>query len=146
MKKLIFPCLTVVALMAMACDSTPRDIDYGSDMCVYCKMSIVDQQHAARAVSDKGKVFMFDAIECLVPFIASQEGSSWKSLEVNDYDKPGTLIPAESSYYLISRSLPSPMGAFLNGFASRERALEMQKTHEGQVYAWDDLIQHLPHH
>lgn len=146
MKKLMISCWAVVALMAMACNSTPRPIDYGSDMCVYCKMSIVDQQHAARAVSDKGKSFMFDAIECLVPFLATQEGTSWKSLEVNDYDKPGLLIPAENSYYLISRSLPSPMGAFLSGFATRERALEMQKTHQGQVFTWDELIQHLPHH
>jgi copper chaperone NosL len=133
-------------LLLTACTFSPSPIEYGSDMCVYCKMSIVDKQYAARAVTNKGKAYKFDAIECMVPFLASQSEITFTSLDVNDYDRPGHLIPAEDSYYLISRNLPSPMGAFLTGFATEERALAMKSEKGGEVYTWETLILHLSTH
>lgn len=146
MTKLIPILLLVTGMSMIACTFSPSPIEYGSDMCVYCKMSIVDKQHAARAITDKGKAFKFDAIECMVPFLAEQSGTTFSKLDVNDYDRPGQLIPAEDSYYLISRNLPSPMGAFLTGFATKDRALAMQAEKGGEVYTWEELVLHLKTH
>ncbi|MCB0620489.1 MAG: hypothetical protein KDC41_17650, partial [Saprospiraceae bacterium] len=49
----------------LACRPAPQPIEYGSDLCDYCKMTIVDRQHAAEAVTGKGRAYRFDAIECL---------------------------------------------------------------------------------
>ncbi len=108
-------------------------------MCDFCKMTIVDQQHAAEAVTSKGKVFKFDAIECLANFMEQQSKTGYSFLLVNDYHAPKELIDAKTSYYLISKNLPSPMGAFLTAFNSKAAAEEMQKAKGGEVFDWGNL-------
>lgn len=127
-------------LILAACGGEPRPIEYGSDMCVFCKMTIVDKQHAAMAVTDKGKVYKFDAIECLVPFLHSQENKAFRQLSVNDYETPGAMMDAEASTYLISREIPSPMGAYLSAFSSREKAMQMQTAKGGELFDWEALL------
>ena len=134
-----------MALSAVSCTPSPKPIAYGSDACHYCKMTIVDQQHAAEAVTAKGKAFKFDAIECMVNYLEGQEGQSqdYAFLLAADYEKPGELIPAESSYYLISPAIPSPMGAYLSAFETQERAKAMQSAKEGEVFDWNGLRAHI---
>ncbi|MCB0595944.1 MAG: nitrous oxide reductase accessory protein NosL [Lewinellaceae bacterium] len=140
----LLPALAM-ALSAVSCTPSPKPIAYGSDACHYCKMTIVDQQHAAEAVTAKGKAFKFDAIECMVNYLEGQEGQSqeYAFLLAADYEKPGELIPAESSYYLISPAIPSPMGAYLSAFETQERAKAMQSAKEGEVFDWKGLRAHI---
>lgn len=122
-----------------SCRPTPEPIDYGSDLCDFCKMTIVDEQHAAEAVSKKGKVFKFDAIECMANYLSQNSGTEFPILLVNDYHSPRSLIDARTASYLISKNLPSPMGAFLTGFAQKSAAEEMQGAKGGQVFEWETL-------
>lgn len=112
-------------------------------MCHFCKMTIVDQQHAAEVVTDKGKVYMFDAIECMANYIEKERTTNFAFLLVNDFDTPKSLIDATTSYYLISPNLPSPMGAFLTAFEHKNSAINMQKIKSGELFNWDDLQNHL---
>jgi copper chaperone NosL len=105
-------------------------------------MAIVDNQHAALAMTGKGKTFKFDAIECLIPFLETQPETEFKVITVNDYLSPGDMIPAEESTFLISQSIPSPMGAFLSAFPARDQALTAQRTGGGKIYTWDELLIH----
>ena len=130
-------------MLFAACQPSPKPIEYGSDMCDYCKMTIVDAQHGAEAVTSKGKVYMFDAIECLANFTEQEKDKSFAFLLVNDYHQPKELINAQESYYLISKNLPSPMGAYLTGFANKSAAEEMQTAKGGQVFNWEDTQQYL---
>lgn len=134
--------LLLTLFFAMGCSTSPRPIAYGEDMCVYCKMSIVDNQHAALAMTDKGKTFKFDAIECLMPFLETQAETDFEVVTVNDYLSPGDMIPAEESTFLISQSIPSPMGAFLSAFRTQDQALTAQRTGGGEIYTWDALLTH----
>jgi copper chaperone NosL len=127
----------------VGCSPSVKPIAYGEDMCAYCKMVIVDDQHAAIAVTDKGKVFKFDAIECLIPYLQTQPETSFKLLEVNDYEMAGSMIPAETSFYLITRSIPSPMGAFLSAFATKDKAIAAQTTHGGELFDWNQVQERL---
>lgn len=126
-----------------ACQPTAEPIEYGADLCDFCKMTIVDRQHAAEAVSPKGKVFKFDAIECMVGYIQQKEATAFPLLLVNDYESPGTLTDARAASYLISQNLPSPMGAFLTGFALQSAATRMKAAKGGQLFDWDQLNTHL---
>lgn len=137
MKKLIH--LSILILAAVACTPTAKPIEYGADACYYCKMTIVDRQHAAEAVSAKGKVFKFDAVECMVPYLALEGEENYPVLVVNDYLKPGKWTDARSATYLISKGLPSPMGAFLTGFADRAAAEPVQKEKGGELYNWESM-------
>ena len=42
-------------------------------------MTIVDRQHAAEAVTSKGKVFKFDAIECMVCLLYTSDAADERS-------------------------------------------------------------------
>ena len=143
LKKLTYYILLPFLLAMSACQPSPKPIGYGSDMCHFCKMTIVDAQHGAEAVTAKGKVFMFDAIECLANYVEQEQGTAFAYLLVNDYHAPKELINATESHYLISQNLPSPMGAFLTAFRDKAAAYEMQKAKGGEVFEWDGLLAYL---
>ena len=64
----IFLTLGFICLLftVSSCEVKPVPINFGTDTCHFCKMTIVDQQHAAQYVTKKGKQFKFDAVECLL--------------------------------------------------------------------------------
>ena len=137
MKQFFLPAMLLLLLVACAPKSQP--IEYGSDMCKFCKMSIVDQQHAAEVVTQKGKVYKFDAIECMLHFKKDRSDEAFALELVNTYEEPKVLKPAGSSYYLISKNLPSPMGAYLTAFVDKTSCLEMQKVKGGEIFSWTEL-------
>lgn len=122
------------------CTSSVQPIEYGNDECYFCSMSIVEKQYGTELISDKGKVRKFDAIECMVNFIHENPDLEIAKLYVNTYDKPGELMDVNSCAYLISKSLPSPMGANLTAFSTNEKAIEMLNLNEGKVYSWSEVL------
>ena len=99
-------------------------------------MTIVEVQYGAEAVTSKGKVYKFDAIECLANFIEQEKDKSFAFLLVNGYHTPKELMDAQASHFLVSKSLPSPMGAYLTAFNERSAAEEMQKAKGGEIFDW----------
>lgn len=127
-------------LTLSACKPTPKPIEYGADACEYCKMTIVDQQHGAEVVTKKGRAYKFDAIECMVNYAEQQGQDQFALFLINDYVQPGQLIDATGSTYLISESIPSPMGAFLSGFANGQNARTIQQAKGGALFTWEELL------
>ena len=122
-----------------ACAIEPEPIDYGQDSCHFCQMTIVDEQHAAQFVSDKGKQYKFDAVECLLNEL-SEEGLAHKPiLLVSSYGHPKVMCEAQSATYLVSEGIKSPMGANLSSFANQEEAKLMQEEFGGQLYDWTEI-------
>lgn len=126
-------------LLLLSCQPSPKAISYGEDACWFCKMTIVDPQHGAELVTDKGKVYMFDAIECMVNYLEAYPETQSSFLLVNDYNAPKKLINAETSHYLISKAIPSPMGAYLTAFENEEAAKAVVTEKGGALYNWEDL-------
>lgn len=134
MKKLLPFALLV---LVYACTPSPEPIRYGEALCHWCKMTIVDRQHAAEAVTRKGRVFFFDAIECMMQFLDDADNEEdFALLLVNDFSRPGELIDAQTATYLVSEQIPSPMGAFLSAFAERREAQTLQQARGGTIYDW----------
>ena len=73
----------------VSCGISPKPIDYGSDGCHYCSMTIVDHQHAAEIVTTKGKAFKFDAVECMMNHLKDIDVSTVQLFLVNDFRAPG---------------------------------------------------------
>tara|TARA_R110000787_G_scaffold129264_2_gene241086 strand:- start:12477 stop:12917 length:441 start_codon:yes stop_codon:yes gene_type:complete len=143
MKKLITTCSLFSFLIFTSCNIQPQKIEYGKDACHFCRMNIVDQLHAAQLVTAKGKAYKYDAAECMINDLEEIEPDQIGLLLVSDYNKPGELIDAKTATYIISKNIPSPMGAFLSSVSTKEEALELQKNKEGEIYSWDELINHL---
>lgn len=136
--------LSFLLSFLMSCSISPKDINYGKDGCVYCKMTIVDQRYGTELVTTKGKVHMFDAIECLINYMNENKltEDQFKHILATGFNEPGKLIDATSCFYLQSKNLPSPMGMFLTAFASRQEATEKTKEVSGEVYDWQELNDH----
>ena len=119
--------LLICGISISACNTKPQPIEYGKDGCHYCTMTIVDRQHASQFVTSKGKAYKFDAIECMVNALNENDNGSYAHTLVSDFDNPGQLIDAQDASFLISKDIPSPMGAFLSAFTSKEAAQKNAK-------------------
>ena len=131
--------LIAISFLSASCTVEESPIVFGKDACHYCMMNIVDKQHAAEIVTQKGKPFKYDAIECMMRDILERDESSIALFLMTDYFSPGKLVDATEATYLISENLPSPMGANLTGFQSKSKAEEIQKEKGGTLYSWDEL-------
>lgn len=129
-------------LVLSACSSKPVAIEYGVDGCYFCKMTIVDKLHAAEVVTQKGKVYKFDATECMINFMDEFDTTTIKLYLSNNYTEPGALIDATTATFLISKKVPSPMGAFLSAFKNKEDAIKVQTAKGGKIYTWEELLNH----
>jgi copper chaperone NosL len=124
-----------------ACNVEPVQINYGEDACEFCKMNIVDRQHAAELVTPKGRAYKFDAIECMMNYLNRNDiaSSDMELILVNDYQQPGVLTDATAATYVVSDNIASPMGAFLSAFASEEFAVETIENKGGESFDWFTL-------
>ena len=129
----------MIIVLYISCSIDSEPINYGKDACHYCKMNIVDRQHAAEIVTLKGRAFKVDAIECMMRDIKDRNENEIALFLMTDYATPGKLVNATKSTYLISKSIPSPMGANLSGFENREDAVKTQENKSGDLYSWDEL-------
>ena len=131
--------LIVFSLLVSACQPKPKPIEYGHEACSYCSMTIIDKQHASQLVTEKGKVYSFDAIECMVRSDHLKDPSELAYLLCNDYMQPGIMIDAREATYLISERIPSPMGAYLSGFSSMEAARKIDAESSAEYLNWEEL-------
>lgn len=122
-----------------SCSNGPKPINYGSDGCAFCQMTIVDNQHAAQLVTEKGRNYNYDAIECMVNDLNKWKRPPVKTHLVADYANPGNMTNALSASYLISEEIPSPMGAFLSAFSNEAKRDETHQSLGGDRLNWDQL-------
>ncbi|MBT8254603.1 MAG: hypothetical protein HKN00_01025 [Flavobacteriaceae bacterium] len=130
-------------LVLLSCEVAPDPIHYGSDSCHFCRMTIVDKIHAAEIVTKKGKIYKFDAIECMINFSKDFDDDTIALFLCNYYKEPEILTNAEQATFLISENIPSPMGAFLTAFISDKAAKQIQAEKGGQLFNWTSLNDHL---
>lgn len=131
----------LISIVLVSCSKSPQPIAYGQDACHYCQMTIVDKIHGSEIVTDKGKVFKFDAAECLIRYQNDLENKEGYQLLTNYFEMPEAFVPMGEATFLISENLPSPMGAFLTAFETEAKAIEVQKEKGGDLYNWEELQQ-----
>ncbi len=131
--------ILIISALFTACTPTAEPISFGEDMCAHCKMTIVDEPFAAEVVTQKGKVYKFDAIECMVEYLKIKQADEMAMMLVRDYENPKEWQDAIQCNYLISKDLPSPMGAGLSAWLSKENAEAVQAQKGGEVYDWAGL-------
>ncbi len=128
-----------IGLFFVSCTVEESPIVYGKEACVYCKMNIVDNQHAAEIVTKKGKPYKYDAIECMLRELNDRDENEITLFLISDYANPGKLVDAKFATYLISENLQSPMGANLTGFNDRNKAELFLKQKGGNLFSWEEI-------
>ena len=82
---------------------------------------------------------MFDAIECMIPYVLENNENNFSFILVNDYNQPASLIDAANGHYLISEAIPSPMGGFLSAFSDKEKAEAIAREKGGELFNWEKI-------
>ncbi len=103
--------LALLLTSSSACNVGPEPIRFGQDACAHCKMTITDQRFGAEIVTDKGRIFKFDDLNCAAEFIQSGKVDPNRlAFQVAvDYQRQGQLIPLSSAFLLRHEAVRSPM-------------------------------------
>jgi copper chaperone NosL len=139
MKKSFPAIFTAMILVLASCKVEPEKINYGSEACHFCKMTIINQVQSAQYVTNKGKQYKFDAIECMLNELEGKNIDKINIFLVSDYANPGVMTDAQTATYLISEEIKSPMGASLSAFSSKIKAKEIQQKIGGELYSWSSI-------
>ena len=132
----------LLVLLLAGCDQRPPEIHYGQDGCAFCRMTIVDNMYATALVTDKGKQYKYDSIECLAAsyFVNSKGASASSQLWVTDFENAGTLIPMDSVVLVRALRLPSPMGLSLSAHSDPAVATDVAKLYYGEAVTWAEVV------
>lgn len=142
MKRLKIITLALCCILT-ACSHAPDPILYGKDACAHCKMTIMDKRFSAELITAKGKVFKFDAAECMAGFLKENPATANDAKSVflvSDFTRPGQFADARKSFFLRDSSLSSPMGGNLAAFLSRSAAEAAEKDKSADIYTWSLLL------
>jgi copper chaperone NosL len=114
MKNIIALILPGLILLSGCLSQEPSEIQLHTDECTYCKMVISDTQFAAQLVSDKGKPYKFDSIECMAAFThQNPEIAENARLYLSDYTQNENWMLLENASVYHSEEVQSPMGLSL---------------------------------
>jgi copper chaperone NosL len=129
------------ALLLASCSPKPEPIDYGNDVCDFCKMNITDNKYAAELVTSKGKVYKYDSIECLFQFkdLEFKSDDEIHSELVIDFSNPGELIDLRKSFFLKSEVFRSPMGMNVLSVSAEEKLNEIKSQHGGEILTYNEV-------
>ncbi|GAA0879840.1 hypothetical protein GCM10009119_28090 [Algoriphagus jejuensis] len=135
--------LTILSILLIlaSCSADPRPIAYGQEGCYHCKMTLMDPKFGAELVTEKGKVYVFDDVNCMLMYMDSEEGESqsFKHVLVTDYLNSGTLLDANVAYYLKSPEFRTPMASEIVAFGDYKILQEHKKNSGGIFLAWGEL-------
>src|SRR5699024_9401390 len=93
-------------------------------------------------VTDKGRSYPFDSIECLAAYEREhsselQEARLW----VNNYNNPGQWLDALQAQYVKSEVIQSPMGESLLALPSQEEGKKHTDENPGKLMKWKEVSQ-----
>jgi copper chaperone NosL len=125
-----------------ACSSGgPQPIRYGFDACHACKMTLTDKRFGVELISAKGKVFLFDDLNCALGYAAGEASLREAACYVVNFSQPGGFVEAPAAFYLRSPSLRSPMRSDVAAFGSAEARAAVAEQAGGEALDWPAVQQ-----
>lgn len=133
--------LLFVLLTAGACGSRaePRPLVAGEDHCDFCRMTITDPHHGGTLRTATGRWLTFDAVECLVGYVAANPAESKQDVWVADFES-GTMVEATRALFILGGTVHSPMGRQLTSFAPTTSAGALQARYGGELLTWEQVL------
>lgn len=133
-----FSCAVLaIAILLSSCNSEPPKINFGKDLCDFCKMTIMDKKFGAAMVNKNGKVIKFDSGECMVNYLHTSDKFEPQQFLIVNYAVPEELINAEECFYLHGGNVKSPMGGQLAAFKTKTEAEKFQHEMQAELLQWN---------
>jgi copper chaperone NosL len=133
--------ILMLTSMISSCSNGPKTINYGTDGCDFCKMTISDKRFGGELLTRKGKSYKFDDIHCINSFLQSNVIDSADIAEIYlvDFSRPGTFIISEESIFLKSEDLRSPMGGNIAAFKEKDSMAKFLQQYPGESLSWNQI-------
>lgn len=128
------------SIFMTSCAGGPEPIRYGQDACSLCKMTLTDQRFGAEVVTEKGKVFKFDDLNCMADFLKNSPDAAQKLTHTVavDFSKKGNFVDVEKAFFLKSELLKSPMRGDVAAFSTAaDRDLVKKEIGGGFELDWE---------
>lgn len=132
--------LFLLALLISSChDGSPEPIKLNQDKCSYCSMAISDSKFGAEIITQKGRIYKFDDIQCMFGFQKEKE-TEVAAFFVHDYSMHNQLIDATKSYFIKSEELRSPMGGNVAAFENQDTAQKYSEKYNASTQNWIEML------
>lgn len=125
----------IIATLFMACTPEKEPIVFGKDHCAYCKMGIVDPKFGSEMVTEQGRVYKFDAVECMVPFMQENPDMEPALVLAIAFDDPENLYEVDQLYFEVDAKYQSPMGGHIAAFRRQDQRAAIPE----DALTWDEL-------
>ncbi|MBP8726194.1 MAG: nitrous oxide reductase accessory protein NosL [Saprospiraceae bacterium] len=138
--------LAALFVITASCKAKPEPFIPGTDVCHMCKMGIVDLRFGAELVTEKGKVYKFDDVGCMVRMMKSGEFDNRKMAHVlvADFSQQNVLIDVGKAHFVVGQDVRSPMNFNTAAFSTQAIAQDFSAQGNGrQIVGWDYVYQNI---
>lgn len=131
----------LLSLSFISCAKTEAvPIKLNVDTCDFCGMTISDGKYGTEVITQKGRVYKFDDIMCMINYGKENHTTKMAAYFVNDYTKDNVLIPAETAFFLYGGAIQSPMRGGIISFSSEGEAKKIEVKLNAKPIAWDAVL------
>ncbi len=137
--------LVISALGLFSCaEPKPQPLTINVDNCDFCKMTISNPAFGAELLTKKGKVYKFDAIECMAGFYGEEsvvKHEDIHSMWAINLTRPGDLIDISTAILFQCDELKSPMGGNYSAISSEDDFKRTSSSYQCRRLSWADIVQ-----
>lgn len=142
--RLMLSALIAAAFGLLSCsEPQPVPLVLNTDNCDYCKMSVSDPKFGGEILTNKGKVYKFDAIECMAGFYAEATAVKHEdihSMWVINLIRPGDFIDAKTAVFFQCGKFKSPMGKDYSAVPTENDYNRVAMNYQCKRLTWDDMV------
>jgi len=132
----------VLVIGLFGCTSGPVPFKSGKDQCDHCKMVISDVRFAAQIETQKGKIFKFDDMRCMVDYAngGKIKKADIKNYYVTDFMNKKNILNCKDAFYYASADFKSPMNGNIAAFATQSDVKKVAPTFSGKEMKWSEIL------
>lgn len=133
--------LLALSFASLSCaNANAVPIKLNVDNCSFCKMSIADGKYGAEVITQKGRVYKFDDIMCMVNYCKENTALKIESYYVLNFTQNNILIPAEKAFFLTGGDIHSPMRGNIIAFFKENDAKLFGTKLNAESITWKAIL------
>ena len=131
----------LILLLSISCTTKEADpIKLNSDACEFCKMKISDGKFGAELITNKGRIYKFDDMHCMISYHKENLTTNIQSFYIHDFSQNNILIPAETAFYVKGGEINSPMRGNIIAVKTEEEVKKIASKYKANPTSWSEII------